>query len=237
METLSGEPVQQPETPKISLDDFIKDRIFDLTAYQNADYAGRFKAWLDKVRKAEEAAGSSSRELEEAVARSLFKLMAYKDEYEVARLYSTSRFRQKLISQFDGDYTVSFNFAPPLFAPKNPITGQPRKTQYNGRWMSYVLLVLSKMKFLRGTPCDLFGYHRDRKIERQLLGDYEKLLLEVMGSLSPANMEIAVALTSLPQDIRGYGHVKNQSIFKFQQNQDKLSSEYFGQSNVMEAAE
>lgn len=237
VETLSGEPVQQPETPKISLDDFIKDRILDLTAYQNVDYAGRFKAWLDKVRKAEEAAGSSSRELEEAVARSLFKLMAYKDEYEVARLYSTSRFRQKLISQFDGDYTVSFNFAPPLFAPKNPITGQPRKTQYNGRWMSYVLLVLSKMKFLRGTPCDLFGYHRDRKLERRLLGAYEKLLLEVMGSLSPANMEIAIALTSLPQDIRGYGHVKNQSIFKFQQNQDKLSSEYFGQSNVMEAAE
>ena len=93
------------------------------------------------------------------------------------------------------------------------------------------------MRFLRGTPCDLFGYHRDRKIERQLLGDYEKLLLEVMGSLSAANMGIAVALTSLPQDIRGYGHVKNKSIFKFQQNQEKLSSEYFGQSNVMEAAE
>ena len=237
VETLSGETVKKLETRKLSFDDFIKERIIDLTAYQNADYAGRFRAWLYKVRKAEEAAGGYNRELEEVVARSLFKLMAYKDEYEVARLYSTSRFRQKLKSQFDGDYTVSFNFAPPLFAQKHPITGQPRKTQYNGRWMSCVLLVLSKLKFLRRTPLDLFGYHKDRRIERQLLTDYENLLSKVLESLSPSKMGVAVELTSLPQDIRGYGYIKNQSIVKFRQNQDKLSSEYFGQSNVMEAAE
>lgn len=237
MSELLGESVNQLDVTKPSLDDFVNERIADLTAYQNKAYADRFSDWIDKFREAETEVGHSGRELEEAVARSLFKLMAYKDEYEVARLYCSAEFRNKLKSQFDGDYTIAFNFAPPLFARRDPVTGQPRKAEYNGRRMYFALTVLSKLKFLRGTVFDLFGYHKDRKIERQLVKDYEHLLLKLMKGIRPDNIEIAIKLASLPQDIRGYGHVKNRSISDFRKLQEQVSAEFFRPLKIMEAAE
>ena len=234
---LIGEIGNRLEMAEFSLDDFINNCINDLTAYQNSAYADRFRSWLDKIKVAETGIGQTNRELEVSVARSLFKLMAYKDEYEVARLYCTQEFRQKLKSQFDGDYRIGFNFAPPLLARMDPVTGHPRKTEYSGKWMRHVLVLLSRLKFLRGTPFDPFGYHRDRQLERQLIADYESHLSELLENLRSDNINLGIKWASLPQNIRGYGHVKHRSIVEVREEQKKLRSDIFSVPKLVDAAE
>jgi indolepyruvate ferredoxin oxidoreductase len=194
-----------------SFDETVERRIKFLTAYQSARYARRYRAWVDKVRAAEALKVPGQTELAESVARYLFKLMAYKDEYEVARLYSDTSFVERVKGSFDGDLRLEFHLAPPLLARKDKATGEPKKMSF-GPWMLTAFAALAKFKFLRGTPLDIFGYSAERKTERGLIKDYEALLADILDRLTPQNHATAVALASLPEKIRGFGHVKQRHL-------------------------
>jgi indolepyruvate ferredoxin oxidoreductase len=196
-----------------SLDEMVARRVAFLTDYQNAEYAARYRAWVDKVKAAEAArVPDKCGSLAEAVARYLFKLMAYKDEYEVARLYTDGAFRKQVAAEFGNEgLRFEFHLAPPLLARKNPVTGEPKKISF-GPWMMGAFALLAKFKFLRGTAFDPFGYSTERKTERALIADYEAMLGEVLGKLTPANHHIAVGLAAIPEKIRGFGHVKQRHL-------------------------
>ncbi|MBP2149234.1 indolepyruvate ferredoxin oxidoreductase family protein [Xanthobacter flavus] len=189
-----------------SLDEVIARRVADLTLYQNAAYAARYKALVDKVRINEQAKAPGRGGLAEAVAKNLYKLMAYKDEYEVARLYADGAFRAQADAAFDGALRFEFHLAPPLLARRDA-TGEPRKITL-GPWMMKGFSLLAKLKGLRGSALDLFGYTQERRTERTLIADYERTVGELLAKLDPANHAIAVAIASIPEKIRGFGHVK-----------------------------
>ena len=189
-----------------SLDEVIARRVADLTLYQNAAYAARYKSLVDKVRINEQAKAPGRGGLAEAVAKNLYKLMAYKDEYEVARLYADGAFRAQADAAFDGALRFEFHLAPPLLARRDA-TGEPRKITL-GPWMMKGFSLLAKLKGLRGSALDLFGYTQERRIERTLIADYERTVGELIAKLDPANHAIAVAIASIPEKIRGFGHVK-----------------------------
>jgi indolepyruvate ferredoxin oxidoreductase len=195
-----------------TLDEIVARRVRFLTDYQNAAYAARYRATVERVRKAEAALLPEASALTDAVARYLFKLMAYKDEYEVARLLSDASFTARTKSQFAGDnLKLEFHLAPPLFARTNPATGEPRKIGL-GEWMLPVFRLLAKFKRLRGTALDPFGRTAERRTERQLIADYEAMLLGILPKLTLDNHHIAVALAAIPEKIRGYGHVKMRTL-------------------------
>jgi indolepyruvate ferredoxin oxidoreductase len=190
-----------------SLDEMIERRVKFLTDYQDAAYAQRYSALVAKVRDAEARVMPGITELTEAVARYYFKLLAIKDEYEVARLYAESGFEKLVAAQFQGDYKLTFNLAPPLFNKPDPATGVPGKTAY-GPWMMKAFAMLAKLRRFRGTALDIFGKTGERKKERALIADYEALVAEILAKLTPQNHATAVELASIPEHIRGYGHVK-----------------------------
>ncbi|KRG68546.1 indolepyruvate ferredoxin oxidoreductase [Stenotrophomonas terrae] len=189
-----------------SLDELIARRSSFLTDYQDAAYANRYRALVDAVRKAEQQAIPGSTALSEATARYFFKLMAYKDEYEVARLYTSGDFIKRVSEQFEGDYQVRFHLAPPLFAKRDE-QGQLQKKEY-GPWMFKAFGLLARFKGLRGGRFDVFGYTEERRGERQLISDYEKTLQELISGLDAHRLALAVDIASIPEHIRGYGHVK-----------------------------
>ncbi len=189
-----------------SLDELIARRSSFLTDYQDAAYAKRYRALVDAVRSAEQQAIPGSTALSEATARYFFKLMAYKDEYEVARLYTSGDFIKRVSEQFEGDYQVRFHLAPPLFAKRDE-QGQLQKKEY-GPWMFKAFGLLAKLKGLRGSRFDVFGYTEERRGERQLIADYEKTLQELISGLDARRLALAVDIASIPEHIRGYGHVK-----------------------------
>jgi indolepyruvate ferredoxin oxidoreductase len=197
-----------------SLDDIIKRRVELLTAYQDAAYAGQYLDFVEQVRaaegKLEGKPGSKHMRLTEAVARYFYKLMAYKDEYEVARLYTDPAFKEKVAGMFEGDYQVKFHLAPPLFAKKDA-QGHLIKQEF-GPWMMKAFGVLAKFKGLRGGALDVFGYTAERKMERALIGEYRQTVGSLLSKLSNDNMAQAVAIASIPEDIRGYGHVKERHL-------------------------
>jgi indolepyruvate ferredoxin oxidoreductase len=209
-----------------------------LTAYQNAGYARRYRNWVEKVRavEAEKAPGYCG--LAEAVARYLFKLMAYKDEYEVARLYSETSFLDRVKSTFDGDkFRLEFHLAPPLLARRNPETGEPKKMSF-GPWMIKAFAVIAKFKFLRATAFDPFGYTAERKMERRLISDYEQLLEELLEHLTPANHHVAVALAMIPEKIRGFGPVKQRHLAAAKAEETALREQFgAGTTTFLKAAE
>ncbi len=191
-----------------SFEETVARRVEFLTAYQNAAYAERYRRRVEAIRSAEAAKAPGRCGLAEAVARYLFKLMAYKDEYEVARLFSDGAFRRQLAGEVGGDnLRLEFHLAPPLFARLDPVTGLPRKMSF-GPWMMAAFGWLAKFKGLRGTPFDPFGYAAERRIERRLIADYEALLDEIEARLSPDNHAVAVGLAAIPEKVRGFGHVK-----------------------------
>jgi indolepyruvate ferredoxin oxidoreductase len=198
-----------PETHRLSetLDEVIARRVGFLTDYQNAAYAARYAKAIDRVRSAENAAVSGSTTLADAAARALFKLMAYKDEYEVARLYTSGDFLKRVGEQFEGDYKLKFYLAPPLLADRDPTTGHLRKRDY-GPWVLAAFRALARLKKLRGTRLDIFGRTEERRAERQAITEYEALLDEIVAGLSTANHAIALELVALPLEIRGFGHIK-----------------------------
>jgi indolepyruvate ferredoxin oxidoreductase len=195
-----------------SFEETVARRVTFLTAYQSARYARRYRVWVEKVKAAEAAKAPGACALSEAVARYLFKLMAYKDEYEVARLYTDPSFVDRVRSTFDGDnLRLEFHLAPPLLARTDPATGEPKKMSF-GPWLFGAFRVLAKFKRLRGTPLDPFGYTRERRIERRLIADYQALLDEIIERLTPDNHAVAVALASIPEKIRGFGSVKQRHL-------------------------
>ena len=199
-----------PEEHRLSetLDELIARRVAFLTRYQNAAYAARYASWIDRVRIAENAALAGSTALADAASRALFKLMAYKDEYEVARLHTDGDFAKRIAEQFEGDYKLKFHLAPPLVAERDPATGHLKKREY-GPWMLTAFRVLARLKGLRGTPFDIFGRTEERRAERQAIGDYAALLDEIAATLTADNHAAAVELAAVPLDIRGFGHVKD----------------------------
>jgi len=193
---------------KPSLDEMITKRMDFLTGYQDAAYAAQYQAYIDKVRAAE--APLASTRLTEAVARYLFKLMAYKDEYEVARLHTDPAFTTKIASMFEGDYKLVHHLAPPALAKKND-RGELIKRPF-GPWMRSAFMLLAKLKGLRGTAFDPFGRSEERRTERALIGEYRAAIDEVLGALTSERMALAVEIARLPEDIRGYGHVKERHL-------------------------
>jgi len=193
---------------KPSLDEMIATRVEFLTGYQDAAYAARYRAFVEKVRAAE--APLSSTKLSEAVARYLFKLMAYKDEYEVARLHTDRRFHDKIEAQFEGDYKLNFHLAPPTIAKKND-RGELVKQPF-GPWMLTAFGVLARLKGLRGGALDIFGRTEERKTERALIGEYESCISELLQTLSPERVAQAAEIARIPEEIRGYGHVKERHL-------------------------
>jgi len=200
----------RPEEPE-TLDQVIARRAAFLTSYQNAAYAARYEASIARVRKAESALGSET--LTDAVARSLFKLMAYKDEYEVARLHMETGFLDELQREFEGDFTVKYHLAPPLLPSKLDARGRPRKHAF-GSWVQSPMRALARMKVLRGTPLDIFGYTAERRTERALIGWYEEQIDRILGRLDPQRLPDLLAIARAPMDIRGYGPVKEAAIHK-----------------------
>jgi indolepyruvate ferredoxin oxidoreductase len=194
-----------------NLDELIARRVKELTAYQDAAYARRYTALVERVREAEQAKAPKQTRLTEAVARYYYKLLAYKDEYEVARLYTDGEFMKRVNETFEGDFKLRFHLAPPLLARPDPVTGEPRKRSYSP-WMWHVFKVLAKLKGLRGTAFDVFGYSEDRKLERRLLAEYEQMIDELATRLDRGNYEAAVELASVPELIRGFGHVKKRHV-------------------------
>lgn len=210
-----------------TLDQVIARRVAFLTDYQDAAYAVRYREMVERVRAAEQRIAPGEGRLAEAVARNLFKLMAYKDEYEVARLYTSGAFQEALERQFEGDYRIEFNLAPPLLARMDPLTGRPRKMRF-GPWMLKLFRVLAGMRKLRGTVFDIFGYHPERRMERALLSHYEELLEMILGALSGDNHAAAVELARLPDEIRGFGPVKAASVERAEARRDELLARFQG---------
>jgi indolepyruvate ferredoxin oxidoreductase len=199
-----------PELHRLAttLEEMVARRADFLTGYQNAAYAERYKALVERVARTEQERTPGRHGLAEAVARYYFKLLAYKDEYEVARLYTDGSFKQQIEAQFEGDYRLEFNLAPPLWAQKEADTGHLKKRAY-GPWMLTAFRLLAKLKGLRGTAFDIFGYAADRRMERQLIADYERTVDEVLAALTHETHGLAIDIASIPEQIRGYGHIKH----------------------------
>jgi len=221
MDILGGEKqaTGEPDIAK-SLDEIVAKRVAFLTDYQNARYARGYQALVDKVRAAEQEKGLGE-DLTKAVSKYYFKLMAYKDEYEVARLYTRPEFKAALEAQFEGDYTLEFNLAPPLLSKIDPVTGEPQKKTF-GPGMMRKFEWLAKLRGLRGTPLDIFGRTEERKMERQLIRDYEKTVADLLAGLTRENHPYAVQIASIPEHIRGYGHVKQRHLADAKANEEAL---------------
>jgi indolepyruvate ferredoxin oxidoreductase len=216
----AGIGVGEPET----LDDVIARRAAFLRDYQDAAYAQRFLDLVAEARGAE-ALVSGETAFTEAVVRSLFKLMAYKDEYEVARLFTGDAFAQSLASQFEGDVKLSFHLAPPILGNRDRRTGELRKQKF-GSWMMSAFKVLAKAKRLRGTPWDVFGYSTERRTERGLIIEYVTLISRLGKKLSGTNLQAAVAIAALPMSIRGYGQVKDRNVALYRAHLTKSLAEW-----------
>jgi len=233
-------PQEQNDSLKLSQSfaETVDRRAAFLTAYQNAGYSRRYRNWVEKLRTVEAAKAPGQCGLAEAVARYLFKLMAYKDEYEVARLYSETSFLQRVRSTFDGDrLRFEFHLAPPLLARHDPETGEPKKISF-GPWMLKAFAVLAKFKFLRGTAFDPFGYTAERRTERRLVSEYEQLLEEICERLTPNNHRFAVELAMMPEKIRGFGPVKQRHLAAAKAEEAALREQFrAGAPGLLRAAE
>ena len=194
---------------KPGLEEIVAKRVEFLTGYQNAAYADNYRALVDQVHSAEQALGKGTR-LSEAVARYLFKLMAYKDEYEVARLHTDPAFTAKLAQMFEGDYKLVHHLAPPLLARKD-VQGHLVKQRFQP-WIRSAFTGLAKLRGLRGTAFDLFGYTAERRTERALIAQYRADIAALLQGLSAERLALAVEIASIPADIRGYGHVKERHL-------------------------
>jgi len=203
-----------------NLDELVERREKLLADYQDAAYGARYRTLVGRVRRTEQEQTGSTL-LTEAVARYYAKLMAYKDEYEVARLHGDPKFAQAISDQFEGDYRLVFHLAPPLLARTDPATGEPRKMRF-GPWMLTAMRWLSKLKGLRGTALDPFGRTDERRTERALIGEYEQAIETLLGGLTRDNLPLAVEIASLPEQIRGYGHIKARSVAEARRKRDEL---------------
>ncbi|MEH6584411.1 MAG: indolepyruvate ferredoxin oxidoreductase family protein [Halioglobus sp.] len=209
----------------MTLDKLIDRRAEWLTGFQNTAYADRYRALVAEVADREKALTGTAGALAEAVATYYAKLLAYKDEYEVARLYSRPEFIARLREQFEGDFTLGINLAPPLLSKRDPLSGRYAKQEF-GPWILQAFKVLAKLKFLRGTPLDLFGYSDHRRTERRLIGEYETMIRQLLPALTADNHATAVKLASLPNQIRGYDVVKEENLADVASQQELLLEQF-----------
>jgi len=217
-----------------SLEDVIARRVAFLTDYQNAAYARRYAELVERTRAAETTQVAESTALTAAVARYAFKLMAYKDEYEVARLYTSGEFRRRLEQQFEGDFKLHFHLAPPLLAKKDA-QGHLVKREF-GPWVFTVFKVIAKLRGLRGTPLDLFGYTEERRGERRLIAEYASRIDSLLRDLTAGKLDTAVAIASIPEHIRGYGHVKDAHLVAARAREAALLAEWYAPARELSAA-
>jgi len=232
------EATSDARTLSQSFDEVVARRVAFLTAYQNATYAARYRRLVEKAQAAEAARTPGKTGLADAVARYLFKLMAYKDEYEVARLYSDGAFVKQVNSELGGEHLrFQVHLAPPLLARRDQATGEPKKMTF-GPWIFPLFALLAKFKVLRGTAFDPFGYSTERKTERALVSDYEALLDEVLAKLDAGNHHIAVGLAAIPEKIRGFGHVKMRHLKAAKADEAVLLDQFrAGPAPLLKAAE
>jgi len=214
-------PEKVTETP---LNGFVARRRAFLVSYQNEKYAEDYAAFVRKIGEAAERI-SGGEAFARAVARNLFKLMAYKDEYEVARLYTDGSFKKRLAAEFAGDYRLKFHMAPPIFNRETDAEGRPKKKEFGPR-MYVALSVLKRLKFLRGGAFDPFGRTEERRLERKLIGDYKDRVLEAASRLNADNLAVAVEIANIPDEIRGYGPVKLAAIKKAEDRYAALARSY-----------
>lgn len=205
--------IAPPKVLKESLDQMIECRVAFLTDYQDAPYAERYRQKVSQVREAEQVFESDA--MTTAVVRSLFKLMAYKDEYEVARLHTDSAFQAQIDEKFTGDFSVKYHLAPPLISYKKDGRGRPMKREF-GAWMTPVFHRLAKMKYLRGSKLDVFSYTAERKMERGLIDWYGSVIESCVSQLDDSNHQKMAEVLAMPMDIRGYGPVKYEAVKKVQ---------------------
>ena len=213
VESVIAPKVEIAQSTKMSatLDELVLRRVEFLTQYQNAAWAARYRRLVDETRAAEAQRTPGKTGLAEAVARYFFKLMAYKDEYEVARLYANGEFRNKLAAQFEGDYKLSFHLAPPLFGARDKLTGELKKSRY-GAWMFPAFEVLAKLRFLRGGLFDIFGHTEERRAERARIAEYEATLHGLLAGLDRNTHALCVRIAAIPEEIRGFGHVRQRHL-------------------------
>lgn len=222
--------------PVKTLDELIQHRGQLLVAYQNENYAQQYKDFVDRVRKREQATCPGSTVLTEVAAKYLYKLMAYKDEYEVARLYTDGEFLKKLGETFEGDYQLTFHLAPPIINRGLDPLGRPKKSSF-GPWMMGALKVLAKLKVIRGTAIDPFGRFAERREERSMIDDYRALIEEIIIELSETNHAIAVDCASLPDQVRGYGPVKTESMRQYYELRAALLHRFHNPASVVQIQE
>ena len=208
---------------KPTLVEVVSQRVEYLTGYQNAAYAAEYKAFVEKVQAAESRLGTGTR-LTEAVGKYLFKLMAYKDEYEVARLHTDKAFTDRIASMFEGDYKIVHHMAPPLLAKRND-KGELVKQSF-GPWMRKALGLLSRLKGLRGSALDMFGKTEERRVERALIVQYRECMEELIAGLTPERLALAVEIAQIPEHIRGYGHVKERHLQAARAQWDRLMAQW-----------
>jgi indolepyruvate ferredoxin oxidoreductase len=230
-------PVMREEPKQTqSLAELVARRAAFLTSYQDEAYAERYRMAVARVEKAERDKAKGRTGLAETFAKSLFKLMAYKDEYEVARLYTDGDFLKKLHAQFEGDFKLEFNLAPPLFAKRDPATGELQKRPY-GAWTFQAFKLLAKLKGLRGTAFDIFGHSEERKTERRLIGEYEATMASVIAALDAGNHALSVQIAALPEQIRGFGHVKEKNLAQVKAREANLLAAFHRPAGAATAAE
>ncbi len=206
------------------LETLIAHRKKFLSEYQDPAYADRYERLVRRVASVENEKTPGSKGLAEAVARNYAKLLAYKDEYEVARLYTETGFIERLKDQFEGDFRIQFHLAPPLLARRDPVTGRPKKRAY-GEWMLRVFRMLARMRRLRGSLLDPFRWSPDRRLERALIREYETSLEQILKNLDPGNHATSITLAAMPERIRGFGFIKEKSLEKARQLETALRAE------------
>jgi indolepyruvate ferredoxin oxidoreductase len=231
----AAEPERRQPRPQ-TLGEIVEHRAAHLAGYQDEAYAERYRRAVDRLREAEQRRAPGRTGLAEAVALTLAKLMAYKDEYEVGRLYADGAFLKQLSAEFEGWGKVEVHLAPPLFAKRDPSTGHLRKRAY-GPWMLRAFGLLARLKRLRGTPLDVFGYTAERRTERRLITAYKALLDEIAAGLTPENHGLAVDLARLPDAIRGFGHVKEANLEKAKAREAEMLAAFRAGGEVLQAAE
>ncbi|MCC3860515.1 indolepyruvate ferredoxin oxidoreductase family protein [Pseudemcibacter aquimaris] len=209
-------------------DDVISKRYDNLIRYQDQNYADKYMGLINRVKQADNG------DILDAVARSYFKLLAIKDEYEVARLYTNGEFLKKLNAQFDGNFKLKFHMAPPIFEKKNG-RGEIQKREF-GPWMMGVLKLVAKMKFLRGSLFDIFGYTQERKMERALITEYEEIVTKTLDRLNQSNYQQCLEILSVPLSYKGYGHVKEKNVANGKVRQEKLLKQLENPQDLKQAS-
>ena len=219
--------IYEKEKVITNFDEKFVDRYNFLIKYQNKKYADKYKELVDYVKKCEEKISVDIKNFSNAVAINYFKLMSYKDEYEIARLYSDNEFINKINETFEGNFKINYHLSPPIFYTQDKVTGHPLKINF-GSWIMILFKFISLFKFLRGTYFDLFGYFEERKIERLLINNYKDRILEICSKLTIENYALAVEIASTPDQIRGFGYIKEKNIEIAKRCEDKLMSAFNG---------